>query len=308
MDQSGAPRCHTDRVTYGRTEIHELLAANDLRPSRALGQNFVADGNTVRRIARLAGVEPGDRVVEIGAGLGSLTLALVEAGARVTAVEIDRYVLPVLRTQVEPLGVEVVEADALTVDFRELLGDEPGWSLVANLPYNVAVPLVMRVLEEAPQVSSLLVMVQREVGERLAARARDEAYGAVSVKVAYWAEASVVGKVPANVFIPKPKVESVLVRMVRHPGQPLPTTDGSVGPGSPEYDRLFAVVKGGFAHRRKMLRRSLENLVTAEAFAGAGIAPTARAEELGLAEWERLAWWGVDGQGAAGQGAKGAAQ
>jgi len=281
-------------VTYGRTEIHELLAANDLRPSRALGQNFVADGNTVRRIARLAGVEPGDRVVEIGAGLGSLTLALVEAGAQVTAVEIDRYVLPVLRTQVEPLGVEVVEADALTVDFHELLGDEPGWSLVANLPYNVAVPLVMRVLEEAPQVSSLLVMVQREVGERLAARARDEAYGAVSVKVGYWAEASVVGKVPANVFIPKPKVESVLVRMVRRPDQPVPTADGSVGPGSPEYERLFSVVRGGFAHRRKMLRRSLENLVTADAFIGAGIAPTARAEELGLAEWERLAWWGTE--------------
>ncbi|HEX7460217.1 MAG TPA: rRNA adenine dimethyltransferase family protein, partial [Acidimicrobiales bacterium] len=165
-------------MTHGRAEIHELLLANDLRPSRALGQNFVADGNTVRRIARLAGVEAGTRVLEIGAGLGSLTLALVEAGAQVTAVEVDRHVLPVLRRQVEPLGVTVVEADARTLDFAEVLGTEPGWSMVANLPYNVAVPLVMRVLEEAPQVASLLVMVQREVGERLAARARDEAYGA----------------------------------------------------------------------------------------------------------------------------------
>ena len=277
-------------MTHGRAEIHELLLANDLRPSRALGQNFVADGNTVRRIVRLAGVEAGSRVVEIGAGLGSLTLALVEAGAEVTAVEIDRHLLPVLRSQVEPLGVRVVEADALTVDFGELLGGVPGWSLVANLPYNVAVPLVMRVLEEAPQVSSLLVMVQREVGERMAAHARDEAYGAVSVKVAYWATAALVGKVPASVFIPRPRVESILVRMDRHAGR-VPAADGSVGPGSPEYERLFAVVKGGFAHRRKMLRRALEDLVVPEAFAGAGIAPTARAEELGLDEWERLAWW-----------------
>jgi len=291
MDGAGPGRCHTEQVTHGRAEIHELLLANDLHPSRALGQNFVADGNTVRRIVRLAGVDEGTRVLEIGAGLGSLTLALVEAGARVTAVEVDRHVLPVLRSVVEPLGVEVVEADALTLDFTGLLGSEPGWALVANLPYNVAVPLVMRVLEEAPQVSSLLVMVQREVGERMAARARDEAYGAVSVKVAYWATASVVGKVPANVFIPRPRVESVLVRLDRRIDLPVPGDGGLAGPGSPQYDRLFAVVKGGFAHRRKMLRRALEHLVSPEAFEGAGIAPTARAEELDLAEWERLAWW-----------------
>ena len=298
MDRPSAGRCHTDRVTHGRADIHELLLANDLRPSRALGQNFVADGNTVRRIVRLAGVEPGARVVEIGAGLGSLTLALVEAGADVTAVEVDRYVLPVLRRQVEPLGVNVVEADARTLDFTKLLGDQAGWSLVANLPYNVAVPLVMRVLEEAAQVASLLVMVQREVGERLAARARDEAYGAVSVKVAYWARASVVGKVSSSVFIPRPRVESVLVRMDRRDDQPVPSGDGLVGPGNPEYERLFAVVKGGFAHRRKMLRRSLEHLVVPAAFEAAGIAPTSRAEELDLEEWERLAWWRPDPSGA----------
>ena len=297
MDRLSADRCHTDRVTHGRAEIHELLLANDLRPSRALGQNFVADGNTVRRIVRLAGVEPGARVVEIGAGLGSLTLALVEAGAEVTAVEVDRYVLPVLRSQVEPLGVTVVEADARTLDFTDLLGDQAGWSLVANLPYNVAVPLVVRVLEEAPQVASLLVMVQREVGERLAARARAEAYGAVSVKVGYWARASVVGKVPSSVFIPRPRVESVLVRMDRRDDQPVPTGDGMVGPGNPEYERLFSVVKGGFAHRRKMLRRSLQHLVVPAAFEAAGIAPTARAEELDLEEWERLAWWQPERQG-----------
>ena len=290
-------------MTHGRAEIHELLLAHDLRPSRALGQNFVADGNTVRRIVRLAGITEGGRVVEIGAGLGSLTLALVEAGASVTAVEIDRHVLPVLRSQVEPLGVRVVEADALTIDWSGLLGTGTTWSLVANLPYNVAVPLVIKVLEEAPQVSSLLVMVQREVGERLAARAGDEAYGAVSVKVAYWATAAVVGRVSPQVFIPRPRVESVLVRLDRNPdrtgasgvggGVGAGGADGGVvnGPGSPAYDRLFSVVRGGFAHRRKMLRRSLDGLVLPEAFEAVGIRPTARAEELALDEWERLAAW-----------------
>jgi 16S rRNA (adenine1518-N6/adenine1519-N6)-dimethyltransferase len=285
-------------VTHGRAEIHELLLANDLRPSRALGQNFVADGNTVRRIVRLAGVTEGRRVVEVGAGLGSLTLALAEAGASVTAVEIDRHVLPVLRSQVEPLGVRVVEADALRLDWPELLGgerrhpgqaDDDAWTLVANLPYNVAVPLVIRVLEEAPQVSSLLVMVQREVGERLAASVGDDAYGAVSVKVAYWATSAVVGRVSASVFIPMPRVESVLVRLDRRPG----TGEGRAlaGPGSADYERLFSVVRGGFAHRRKMLRRSLDGLVAARAFDATGVRPTARAEELSLGEWERLAFW-----------------
>ena len=258
-------------MTHGRADIHELLEANDLRPSRALGQNFVADGNTVRRIVRLAGVGPGQRVVEIGAGLGSLTLALVEAGASVTAVEIDRYVVAVLRSQVEPLGVRVVGADALTLDWSELLGDGPDpWSLVANLPYNVAVPLVIRVLEEAPQVDSLLVMVQREVGERMVAGAGDEAYGAVSVKVAYWATAALVGRVPASVFIPRPRVESVLVRLDRHPTTG-PAGGAEVdGPGSERYERLFSVVRAGFAHRRKMLRRSLDGMVPPEAFEAVG--------------------------------------
>ncbi len=286
-------------MTHGRAEIHELLLAHDLHPSRALGQNFVADGNTVRRIVKLAGITEGQRVVEIGAGLGSLTLALVEGGALVTAVEVDRHVLPVLRAQVEPLGVRVVGADALTLDWSELLGgDPPGptsdapWSLVANLPYNVAVPLVIRVLEEAPQVSSLLVMVQREVGERLAARAGDEAYGAVSVKVAYWASAALVGRVSASVFIPRPNVESVLVRLDRwDPAHSPGRAPDRGGPGHAGYDRLFAVVRGGFAHRRKMLRRSLGELVRPEAFEATGIPPTARAEELDLDQWKRLAAW-----------------
>jgi len=143
---------------------------------------------------------------------------------------------------------------------------------------------VVRVLEEAPQVASLLVMVQREVGERLVAQAGDEAYGAVSVKVAYWARASQVGKVPASVFIPRPKVESVLIRLDRRP-----RPEGEAG--TVPYDRLFSVVRAGFAHRRKMLRRSLDGMVEPEAYAAAGVEPTARAEELGLDEWGKLSAW-----------------
>ena len=278
-------------MTLSRADVKRLLDDNGLRPSRALGQNFVADPNTVRRIVRLAGVVPGARVVEIGAGLGSLTLALAEAGADVLAVEMDARLVPVLRDVVGGRSVTVVQADALRVDWESLLagsgsGEGPGeaWSLVANLPYNVATPLVVGVLESAPRIGSLLVMVQREVGERMAARAGDPAYGAVSVKVAYWATASVVGRVPATVFVPRPRVESVLVRIERRP-EPAVSAD-LVAP-----DRLFAVVRAGFAHRRKMLRRSLAGLVDPEAFVAAGVEPEARAEELAVEDWGRLAAW-----------------
>jgi 16S rRNA (adenine1518-N6/adenine1519-N6)-dimethyltransferase len=268
-------------VALNRSDVLDLLARHGLRPSRALGQNFVADANTVRRVARLAGVGPGDRVVEIGAGLGSLTLALAETGASVTAVEVDRRLVAVLREVVEPHGVEVVEADALTADWAGLLGEGP-WALVANLPYNVATPLVADLLDGVPAIERMLVMVQREVGERLAAAAGDPAYGAVSVKVAYWAEAEVAGRVPPSVFVPRPKVESALVRIVRRRGGPAVGDDV-------ERDRLFALVRAGFAQRRKMLRRALAGEVAPGAFACAGIRPEARAEELDVHAWGRLA-------------------
>ena len=156
-------------MTLTRREITALLEKHGLAPSRALGQNFVADPNTVRRIVRLAGVNDGDHVVEIGPGVGSLTTALAEAGALVTAVELDRHLLPVLRDVVEPLGVRVVSGDALTVDWETILGDHDRWKLVANLPYNVAVPVLLTLLERLPSLRSALVMVQKEVAERLAA-------------------------------------------------------------------------------------------------------------------------------------------
>ncbi len=269
-------------MTLSRGQVLGLLEANGLRPSRALGQNFVADPNTVRRIARLAGVGAGDRVVEVGAGLGCLTLALAEAGADVTAIELDRHLLPVLRSVVEPAGVRVVEGDAMALDWPGLLGAGP-WHMVANLPYNIATPLVCDLLDGVPAITELLVMVQREVGERLAARPGSGAYGAVSVKVRYWAAARVVGKVPASVFVPRPNVESALVHIVRHPGGP------SVGSSLVGAERLFEVVGAGFAHRRKMLRGALAGVVDPASFAAADVPATARAEELDVDAWARLA-------------------
>lgn len=255
------------------------MALHGLNPSRALGQNFVGDANTVRKIARLAELKPGDRVVEIGPGLGSLTLALVETGATVTVVELDRFILPVLRHIVEPKGVTVVHADALELNWHELLGDQPGWVLVANLPYNVATPLVMTILETAPMVQRLLVMVQREVGERFAASPGSKTYGAVSVKVAWSATARVVGKVPPSVFVPQPKVDSALVVLERHP---------EAGDAA-ERAAVFQLIEAGFATRRKMLRNNLAGMVDDAGFAAAGIAPTERAERLDLAAWRKLA-------------------
>ena len=272
--------------------LRATIAAHGLDARKRLGQHFLLDLNLTRRIARAAAPLTPGTVIEIGPGPGGLTRALLLEGAQhVVAIEVDeRATLALQELETAAQGrLRIIQGDALEMELAEV--GPPPRRVVANLPYNVAVPLVMRVLEEAPQVSSLLVMVQKEVGERMAAGARDEAYGAVSVKVAYWATATLVGKVPATVFIPKPKVESVLVKMDRRDDLPTGDDGGPAGPGSPSYDRLFAVVRGGFAHRRKMLRRALEDLVTAEAFIGAGIAPTARAEELDLAEWQRLAWW-----------------
>jgi 16S rRNA (adenine1518-N6/adenine1519-N6)-dimethyltransferase len=276
-------------VTSPPTDVRALLARHDLRPSRALGQNFVADANTVRRIARLADVGPGDRVVEIGAGLGALTVALADTGSEVTAVEVDARLLPALRDAVEGRPVRVVEDDALTLDWCALLGTQPSgadaphaWTMVGNLPYNVAVPVVLRALDEAVAVHAMLVMVQREVGERLAASPGSKAYGAVSVHVAYHAVARVIGHVPPSVFVPRPRVESSLVRLERRPSP-------AVAPEAVGHDELLALVRAGFGQRRKMLRRALSGIVPMSAFEAAGVDPQTRAESLTVEEWGRLA-------------------
>lgn len=270
-------------MTLSRKDTSARLDERGLAPKRALGQNFVVDPNTVRRIARLAGVGPDDKVVEIGPGLGALTRALLETGASVTAVEIDRGLCEVLRDE---LGdrVRVVEGDARSVDWPALLGDDR-WVLVANLPYNVATPLIADLLDTVPAIERMLVMVQLEVAERLAAPPGSKTYGAVSVKVAYWATAAVAGKVPATVFLPRPNVDSALVSITRRPS-PAVADDVTA-------DELFALVRTGFAQRRKMLRRSLAGLASADvlgaAFEAAGVRPEARAEELDVVAWGNLA-------------------
>ena len=264
-------------MTHSRQRIRELLGEHNLAPRRALGQNFVADANTVRRIAHLAAVGPGDHVVEIGAGLGSLTLALAETGATVTAVEVDEGLAAALRTIVEGIAnVQIIEADAMALDWDRVIGRGSA-VLVANLPYNVATPLVADVLDGVAQVGRMLVMVQREVGERFVAAPRTGAYGAVSVKIAYWATARIVGLVPPSVFVPRPNVDSALVEIVRR--RP-PATDPAV---------LFPLIRTAFNQRRKMLRRSLSGVVAPEQFATAGIEPTARPEELDIDAWCALA-------------------
>jgi 16S rRNA (adenine1518-N6/adenine1519-N6)-dimethyltransferase len=265
--------------------IPALLERHGLAPSRALGQNFLADPNTARRIVRLAGIRPGDRVLEIGPGIGSLTVALLEADARVTAIELDRHVVPALLDTVGPDTIELVTGDAMTLDIAALLGTAAGepWHVVSNLPYNVATPIVMRLLETAPTARSILVMVQREVGERLAAGPGTKAYGAVSVKVAYFARARVVGIVAPTVFIPAPRVESALVHLVRYPAPPVEV---------PSPARLFALVRAGFGQRRKMLRGALRSELGGDVEAtltAAAVDPQARAETLTLDDWARLA-------------------
>ena len=230
-------------MTLSRPEVLRLLEENRISPSRALGQNFVVDPNTVRRIARLAGVGPGDRVVEMGAGLGSLTLALAGNGRRRHGHRTRPLARPnsrggARRERAPRRPVQVVEADAMHLDWAALLVPPAGWVLVANLPYNVATPLVADLLDCVPAVDRMLVMVQDEVGRRLAATVGDPSYGAVSVKVAYWAEAALVGTVPSSVFVPRPKVGSALVSIRR---RPVPAVDPLlVAPRA-----LFEVVKSG---------------------------------------------------------------
>ncbi len=265
---------------HNRTTITELLARGGLSPRRDLGQNFVADANTVRRIARLAEVGPGDRVVEVGAGFGSLTLALAETGAEILAVEVDRGIVPVLREVMQDhKNVTVVEADAMRADWPQLLGGKNGWILVANLPYNVATPLVCDLLDDVPQIERMLVMVQRVAAERFCAAPRTPQYGAVTVKIAYWATARIAGMVPANVFVPRPNVESALADIRR---RPQPATDAASAD-------LFSLMRTAFGQRRKMLRRSLAEVVAPAVFDDAGIDAARRPEELDVYEWGRLA-------------------
>ena len=262
----------------GARRLRAAFEARDLRPTKALGQNFVIDPNTIRKVVEVAGLRPTDRVLEIGAGAGSLTLGLAASSAKVTAIEFDRRLLPVLDEMLAGVGnVEVMEADALQVD----LSTVDATTLVANLPYNIAVPVVMRVLEQAPRIETMVVMTQREVGERLVAGPGSKTYGQASVIVRYFATASLAAKISRRAFWPVPNVDSVLVRLVRRPA-----------PSGVDRDLLFRVVKAAFAQRRKTLRNALgaAGFVGVEAAAAsARLDPGVRAEDLRLEDFVGLA-------------------
>ncbi len=271
----------------GPAEVRRLAAALNLRPTKQRGQNFVIDPNTVRRIVRHSGIDSHDVVLEIGPGLGSLTLALLTVARRVVAVEIDPVLAAALpasildRAPEQAPRFEVVTADALRI--TEVPGPAPT-ALVANLPYNVSVPVLLHLLALLPSLERGLVMVQAEVADRLAAPPGSKTYGVPSVKAAWYAEVRRAGAVGRNVFWPAPNVESGLVAWTRR--EP-PTT-------AVTREAVFAVVDAAFAHRRKALRPVLRELAgsadAAEAALGrAGVDPMARGESLDVRQFSRIA-------------------
>ncbi len=264
--------------------MRRLLTDAGIEPSKGLGQNFVIDPGTIDRIVLAAAVEEGDRVIEVGPGVGSLTLGLLDAGARVTAVEIDHRLVDLLEREIDDATLRVVQADALAVDWPSLLSDAPSWTLVANLPYNVATVLILDLLENVAAIDRMLVMMQREPAERLAASPGERTSSATTVKRAWFADARVVGAIGRSVFLPRPNVDSALVEITRR--------------REPDGDRrwAFELIERAFGQRRKMLRRSLADVVDRAAFDAAGVEPTSRPEALTLDGWVALA---ASSQGAA---------
>ncbi|RAX24456.1 MULTISPECIES: 16S rRNA (adenine(1518)-N(6)/adenine(1519)-N(6))-dimethyltransferase RsmA [Actinomyces] len=287
MPQSDAR--DSDPGLLGPADIRRLARALDLRPSKTRGQNFVHDAGTVRRIVRLSGVAPGETVLEVGPGLGSLTLALLQAGARVIAVEIDPVLaraLPVTVADRLPDAADrlaVLAADALTITGPQSLPAPPPTRLVANLPYNVAVPVLLNVLAALPSLRTATIMVQAEVADRLAAAPGSRTYGVPSVKAAWYGEVRRDARIGRTVFWPAPNVDSAVVTLTRR--EPPATTATR--------EQVFAVVDAAFAQRRKTLRRALAPLAGSPAAVevaarAAGIDPGARGESLDVTAFAAL--------------------
>lgn len=273
----------------GPAEVRDLAALLDVTPTKKLGQNFVHDANTVRRIVATAALLPGEPVLEVGPGLGSLTLGILEAGHGVVAIEVDARLaaqLPLTVAELQPeAALAVVTADALRISaVPEAPGGARPTALVANLPYNISVPVLLHLLALEPGIRRVLVMVQAEVGHRLAAPPGSKVYGGPSIKAAWYGAWRVEGVVSRQVFWPVPNVDSVLVGMTRGP---VPGTEA-------ERIRVGELVDAAFGQRRKMLRQALAELFGSSAAAtaaleAAGLEPTARGEQLGLPEFLRLA-------------------
>ena len=264
------------------TQIRDLARRYEVRPSKTLGQNFIIDANTIRRIIRLSQITTDDLVVEVGAGFGSLTLGLADAARSVVAVEFDSRLSQALQEVCVGLSnVEIVHADALGLDHSRLFGGS-NHRVIANLPYNIATPLVGGWLQDHPTVDDMVVMVQKEVGERLVASPGSKAYGSISVLVAYHCRGQVLGKIPRAVFWPPPAVESVLIRLTRR--------DQIM---SVDQEHLMRVVRAAFAQRRKTVKNSLMSVFEGEevdsALNAAGVDPGVRGESLDLEAFVAIA-------------------
>ena len=269
-------------MVVGKSDLKDMMEKHDLRPSKSLGQNFVVDPNTILKIIRAANIEKGEQILEIGPGLGSLTSQL-SVTSKVVAIELDRYLVPALEEVLNQFGkrenVEIVQEDAMKIDWQEFFAQRQGvWKMVANLPYNIATPLLVTLLENAPEIQAIYVMVQLEVGERFAASPRSKAYGIPSVKAQYWAETKVLGKVSPNVFLPVPKVDSAILQIIRKSSPP-----------EVNYANFSRLIQTAFQHRRKMIRKSLNTLVPLANFSIAELSPQARPEELSVTDWVKLA-------------------
>ena len=268
-------------MAIGKNDLKSIMEYYDLRPSKSLGQNFVVDPNTILKIIRAANIGKDEQILEIGPGLGSLTSQL-STTSKVVAIELDRYLIPALEEVLSKYGerenVEIVQEDAMKVNWRKFFGQRQGhWKMVSNLPYNISTPLLINLLENAPELQAICVMVQLEVGERFAAAPKSKAYGIPSVKAQYWAETKILGKVSPNVFLPVPKVDSAILQIMRKSSPP-----------EVNYANFSRLIQTAFQHRRKMIRKSLNTLVPTTNFTIAEINPQARPEELSVMDWVKL--------------------
>lgn len=287
---------HTQGHLLGAADIRRIAADAGISPTKKFGQNFVIDPGTVRRIVREAGVTADDHVLEVGPGLGSLTLAILETGATMTAVEIDPPVaerLPKTIAEFMPDAVDrfrVVNRDALTVNPENLpdFKDDDSFTLVANLPYNVATPILLTLLERFDNLGTFLVMVQKEVADRLSEKPGSKIYGTPSVKLAWYGTAERVGVIGRNVFWPAPNVDSALVLFKRYPDGHTPAADNADG-SVVNRETVFRLIDAAFGQRRKTLHAALKKIVPSEAFEKAGIDPTRRGETLTIDEFVALA-------------------
>ncbi|MGI6605577.1 MAG: 16S rRNA (adenine(1518)-N(6)/adenine(1519)-N(6))-dimethyltransferase RsmA [Peptococcia bacterium] len=288
-----------------KLQIRSLLKEKEFHFKKKWGQNFIFDLNLLRRIVEVAGIQAGDRVVEIGPGAGTLTRMLLEKGAEVLAVEIDAALLPVLAQVLDGTRGIVVQGDALKVNFDEMTANHnmaPPYKVVANLPYYITTPLIMSLLENHDQIADIVVMVQKEVAERLTASPGTKEYGAVTLAVEYYAEAEILFNIPRRLFIPVPEVDSALLRL-----KPRAERRRDILPGEElqTRERLFKLIKAAFGQRRKTLLNALSSLVKGlnkekivAMLEKGGIDPQTRGETLSLTQYEQLAviWAEMDKQ------------